>query len=180
MIRNLKKDEYCLSGTFDSVSLFSGEMALTIFGSEYMDVPEPTNEVVAYAERCVAHYNALREDKALLEAIEKGLAAFLFFMHEECDWDEETADRIEAAIRANRSGQGLLPFLKKPGLYIHLPGDSDEVGYLIETECPWEPEHMCDIILRGHVLKYVGPGAGFTPWEEDDTYDLIWNEVDHS
>ena len=172
MIRDLQDKEYWLSGSFDSVSLFPGEMPIEIF--------DKTEKAVPYAERCVAHYNALGEDKALLEAIENGLAAFLFFMHEECDWDEETADRIEAAIRAYRSGQSLLPFLAKPRLYIHLPGDSDEVGYLIEAECPWEPEHMCDIILRGHVLKYVGPGVGFTPWEDDGTYYLIWNEVDHS
>ena len=134
-----------------------------------------------YAEKCIAHYNAINNNKELLEKIQEGLAKFMLYMYEEWKamgiYDDITKD-IEPVINGYKEGNSLLKYLTKPGLYIELPENIDEIGYVIQTECPWEPEHMCAIVIRENELKYVGPSEGNTPWDDDDEYYCIWNDDD--
>ncbi len=70
--------------------------------------------------------------------------------------------------------------LSRPRLYVELPEDeedAEEIGYCIEAECPWEPEHQCSIIIRNDEVKYVGPSEGNTPWDDEDEYYCIWNDT---
>ena len=92
-------------------------------------------------------------------------------------YDDITRD-IEPVINGYKEGKSLLKYLTKPGLYIELPENIDEIGYVIQTECPWEPEHMCAIVILENELKYVGPSEGNTPWDDDDEYYCIWNDDD--
>ncbi len=171
LIYNLKEDESglgWLEGKFKSRSLFQGKIDITI-----MDNTDVAKE---YAEKCIVHYNALNSNEDLLKKIEESLAKFMMFMYEDCEWDETSKKNIKTAIQDFNDGNSLFKYLTKPTLYIELPENIDEIGYVIQTECPWEPEHMCVIIIRENELKYVGPSEGNTPWDDDDEYYCIWND----
>ncbi len=171
LIYSLKEDNNglgWLEGKFESKSLFQGEIDITI-----MDNTDIAKE---YAEKCIEHYNVLNNNKELLGKIQESLAKFMMFMYEDCEWDETTKKNIETAIKGFNEGNSLLKYLTNPEIYIELPEDIDEIGYVIQTECLWEPEHMCAIIIRENELKYVGPSEGNTPWDDDDEYYCIWND----
>ena len=174
IIKNLKENESdpeWLEGKFESKSLFQGEMDITIM--------ENTEKAKEYAEKCIEHYNELNNNNKLLEKINEKLAKFMLYMYEEwkeMDIYDDIAEGIEPAMKGYKEGESLLKYLTEPRLYIELPPNSDEIGYMIETECPWEPEHMCSIIIRGNELKYVGPSEGNTPWDNEDDYYCIWEE----
>ena len=59
-IRELKNDANdmdWLEGKFDSISLFKGEMNITIFDN--------SEEAVSYAEECVKAYNSLNNESII-------------------------------------------------------------------------------------------------------------------
>lgn len=172
-IRDLKPDinDFFLDGIFDSTSLFQGEMAISI--------DKDSGTTVEYAEKCIAHYNALTENEKIMDDIQICLSKFMLYMYEE--WKamgihDDIAEGVEPAIKGYEAGESLLKYLSKPRMYVEQAEGSGEIGYLIESECPWEPEHMCSIIIRGDELKYVGPSECNTPWDDDEDYYCIWND----
>lgn len=181
VIRDLKPDINemgWLEGKFDSQSLFQGEMDIIIF--------DETDEAKEYAEKCIEHYNSLNDDQRLLDEIQEKLSGFMFYMYDEWKtmgiYDDIVAD-TEKAIEAYNSGKQLLSCLTRPRLYVELPEEETdvmEIGYCIETDCPWEPEHQCSIIIRGDEVKYVGPSEGNTPWDDEDEYYCVWNDTNDS
>ena len=176
-IRDLKPDNNglgWLEGKFDSESLFQGEMGITIFSD--------SDEAKEYAEKCVAQYNKLNENQKLLDDIQEKLARFMLYMYDEweaMDIYDDIASETKKAVEAYNLGEQLITFLSNLRLYVELPmeeTEEDEIGYCIEADCPWEPEHQCSIIIRGDEVKYVGPSEGNTPWDDEDEYYCIWNE----
>ena len=173
-IRDLKPDvnDFFLDGKFDSTSLFQGEMDISI--------DKDNGTTVEYAEKCIMQYNALTNNEKLMDEIQQNLAKFMLYMYEEwkeMDIYDDIAEGIRPAIKSYEAGESLLKYLTKPRLYIEQPEDgSDEIGFVLEAECPWEPEHMCCIIIRGDELKYVGPSEGNTPWDDEGDYYCIWND----
>ncbi len=176
-IRNLKPDKNemgWLEGKFDSESLFLGEMDITVFSD--------SDEAKEYAKKCVDHYNTLNNNKKILDDIQEMLAKFMFHMYNE--WKamgiyDDIADDTEQTIEAYNAGKRLITCLSNPCLYVELPEDEtnvEEIGYCIEADCPWEPEHQCSIIIRSDAVKFVGPSEGNTPWDDDDDYYCIWND----
>lgn len=171
-IRELKNDANdmdWLEGKFDSISLFKGEMNITIFHN--------SEEAVSYAEECVKAYNSLNNDKALLDDIQEQLAKFLLYMNDEwkaMDIFEDIAANTQKVVDGYNEGRRLIEYLSRPRLYVELPDEENfsknDIGYVIEAECPWEPEHQCSIIIRNGKLKYVGPSEGNTPWDDDEDY----------
>ena len=178
LIKDLKPDNNgldWLEGKFDSMSLFSGEVKIII--------EDNTDEAKEYANRCVAHYNKLNDNETLTEEIQDEMAKFMLYMNEE--WNamgiyDDTVKEMEFILKSYKEGRKLWEFLSKPTLFVVLPedGETSEIGYVIESDCPWEPEHQCSIIIRGNNLKYVGPSEGNTPWDEEDEYYCIWNDED--
>ena len=173
-IRNLKSDDNeSFEGVFDSKSLIQEEMDITIFSV--------ADGVKEYAEKCVDHYNNLNKNQKALDDIQEMLANFMFYMYDE--WKEMGFDDIaadtEKAIEAYDAGKPLVSCLSNPRFYIDFLDDEpifDEIGYIIEADCPWEPEHQCCIIIRGDEVKYVGTSNGNTPWDDDDEYYCVWND----
>ena len=177
MIKDLTRSEDSLDwlyGKFESSSLFKGEMKITIYSD--------SDEAVAYAERCIEAYNSIAGNKELIDDIKDKLARFMLYMRDE--WEamgiyEDIAEETDKAVEAYESGRELFSFLSEPCLYIELPEDgTDEIGYEIVADCPWEPEHQCSIIIRENELKYVGPCEGNTPWDDEDEYYCIWLDED--
>lgn len=178
LIRGLKSNNSeleWLEGKFDSMSLFSEEISIIIEDNSY--------EAKEYAEKCVAHYNMLNTNETLIKEIQNKMAKFMLYMYGE--WNamgiyDDIAEGMEVALKGYNEGRKLWEFLSRPSLLVVLPedGETTEIGYIIEADCPWEPEHQCSIIIRGNDLKYVGPSEGNTPWDDEDSYYCIWNDED--
>ena len=178
MIRELKADNNglgWLKGKFDSKTFYKGEMDITLFAD--------SDQVKKYAEKCVMHYNSLESNQKIFDDIQDMLSKFMFYMYDEWKAMEIYDDIVvntEKSIEAYNSGEQLVSCLSNLRLYVELPEEEydEEIGYCIEADCPWEPEHQCSIIIRGDEVKYVGPSEGNTPWDDDDEYYCIWNDLD--
>ena len=139
MIKNLKADEnnWFLEGTFDSDSLFQGEMSVSIFTDDGATVED--------AEACIAQYQQLKKNAAFCVNLQEMLAAYFLYMYDA--WKEmgiydEIVVEIEPVKQGYEAGENLLSYLSNPTLLVY-PQEMDEIGYGIECDCPWEPEHSC-------------------------------------
>ncbi len=175
IIKNLKIEENGLfaNGTFESKSLFSGEMKVIIF------VDDGATETDA--ERCINHYNNIHNKQDICNKIQTGLEKFFLYMYDEWrafdDIYGEIADSLEVIMNGYKEGKKLISYLSKPTLYV-FPQMKNEIGYGIECECPWEPEHQCIILIRNNNVVYVGPSEGNDPWQDENEYYCIWNDED--
>ncbi|SDA09711.1 hypothetical protein SAMN02910447_00172 [Ruminococcus sp. YE71] len=176
LINKLDVDENgCWSeGTFESKSLYKGKMRTVLFSED--------SAAGEYAEKCVAHYNGLSDKPEMCEAIQQGLEKFFLYMYDawgEMDIYDDIADSLEPVMEGYKSGKKLVSYLSDPTLYVYPnDGHEDEIGYTIEWECPWEPEHQCLIVIRGDEVRYVGTSDGLDPWCGDDEYYCIWDDED--
>ena len=174
LIRDLVNNEEMeyISGKFTSESLFNGEMNIGIFSDGDITLD--------YAEKCIMHYNKLKNNAKICERIQKKLEKFFLYMYNE--WKEmdiynDIVADTEKVMEEYRSGRPLVDFLSDPTLYVY-PPQGDEIGYCIESECPWEPEHQCIIVIRGDNVMYTGPSEGEDPWGDEDDYYCIWEDED--
>ncbi len=173
-IRDLKTDEkgWFAEGKFDSHSLFECEMNVSIFVDD--------GATVEYAEKCIEHYNNLSQNKDMLLKLDEYLEKFCLYMYEE--WKamgiyDDIAEDTEPCIEAIEKGKSLLKYLSRPTLYVY-PPQGEGIGYGIECDCPWEPEHQCLILIRDDELLYVGPSDGLDSWGEEEDYYCIWHDED--
>ena len=173
VIRNLQTDEkgWFTKGVFDSDSLFQCEMQITI--------DTEAGATVADAEACIRHYSKLKDQQSLIDDIEKGLSSFFEYMYHEWRAFEavygDIADSLEPVMEEYQKGAPLLPYLYEPKMYVD-PQKEGDIVYGIVCECPWEPEHACQILIRNDKVVYVGPAGGNTPWDDEDEYYCIWND----
>ena len=70
--------------------------------------------------------------------------------------------------------EGRMPFYHFDVYRIADIEEMDEIGYGIECDCSWEPEHSCLILVRNEKLLYVGESDGLDPWGEVEDYHCIW------
>ena len=174
-IRDLKIDEYNLfaHGKFDSQSLFQGEINLSI------SIDNGATEEDAI--KCIEHYNGLLCNLQICNQIQKGLEKFFLYMYHEWidfgDIYDNIAKSLEPVMDGYKSGKQLIKYLYNPTLCV-FPQLKNEIGYGLECECPWEPEHQCLILIRNDKVVYVGPSEGNDPWGDEDDYYCIWNDED--
>ena len=90
---------------------------------------------------------------------------------------DEIVNEIEPVMEGYKSGRNLIEYLSEPTLYVY-PPKGDGIGYGIECDCPWEPEHQCLIIIRNDELLYVGQSDGLDAWGDEDDYYCIWHDED--
>jgi hypothetical protein len=174
IIKNLKTDEngWFAEGKFESTSLFKGEMSVSIFIDD--------GATVEYAEKCIEHYNNLNNNSNMLSDLQQYLEKFFLYMYDE--WKEmgiyeEIVDEIEPVMAGYKTGKNLIDYLSEPTLYIYAP-QGDDIGYGIECDCPWEPEHQCLILIRNDKLLYVGQSEGLDSWCDEEEYYCIWHDED--
>jgi hypothetical protein len=172
MIRDLQIDEngWFAEGKFNSFSLFKGDMAILIFIDD--------GATVEYAEKCITHYNNLNNNSDILFKLQEYLEKFFLYMYAE--WKamgiyDSIVDEIEPIMEDYKNSKNLIKYLSKPTLCVYSPKD-DGIGYGIECDCPWEPEHQCLIIIRNDELLYVGQSDGLDAWNEEEDYYCIWHD----
>lgn len=173
VIRNLKLDDngWFSQGTFESDSLFKGEMRITLFTDDGVTEED--------ANRCIEHYNKLADNKAICDKIQEELSLFFLYMYDEWgamgDIYGDIANSLKDVMEGYKVGTPLISYLSRPTFYVY-PQMENEIGYGIECECPWEPEHQCMILIRNDKVVYVGPSEGEDPWGDEDDYYCIWKD----
>ena len=123
IIRDLQTDEngWFADGKFNSISLFKGEMNVSIFVHD--------GATVAYAEKCITHYNNLNNNSDLLFKLQEYLEKFFLYMYAE--WNEmgiydEIVKSIEPVMDGYKSGKNIIEYLSRPRLYVFPPkGDGE-------------------------------------------------------
>ena len=172
IIRNIKTDEngWFTTGKFDSKAFLPGETNVLIFTDDGATLED--------AERCIEHYNSLNEKPALIDKIEEGLEKFFLHMYDE--WAamgifDNIVDSLKPVKEAQSEGEPLSSFLSNPSLSVQHQKQG-EVGYGIECECPWEPEHGCLILIRNDECVYVAAFEMVDPWSDEDELFCVWNE----
>lgn len=77
IIKDLKTDKngWFADGKFNSISLFKGEMAVSIFVDD--------GATVEYAEKCITHYNNLNNNSNMLLKLQEYLIKFFLYMYAE-------------------------------------------------------------------------------------------------
>lgn len=171
-IRNLKTDDnvWFTTGQFDSESFLPGEMNIMIFTDDGASIED--------ADRCIEHFNSLAEKSGVLDAVEEGLEKFFLYMYDE--WDEmgifgKIVESLKPVMQEYRKGAGLTSFLSNPSLIVY-PQKSGEVGYGIQCDCPWEPEHQCLILIREDKCVYVGAFEMIDPWSDEEELRCVWED----
>lgn len=163
IIRGLKTDEngWFTTGTFDSKVFLPGEMSIMIFTDDGASIED--------AEECISHFNSLGGKPELIASVERRLGKFFQYMYDE--WAamgiyEQIVDSLKDVKEGYAAGRKMSAYLSEPGMIVY-PQKNGEIGYGIECQCPWEPEHQCLILIRNDECVYVGPSEMLDPWDEE-------------
>ena len=84
-------------------------------------------------------------------------------------------ESLKTVMQEYRKGAGLTSFLSNPSLIVY-PQKSGEVGYGIQCDCPWEPEHLCLILIREDKCVYVGAFEMIDPWSDEEELRCVWED----
>lgn len=164
MITDIEEGEYGLEG-FTRWELF--DMGIDVTIKENVDV--------AYAEKCAEALNALPEEtvNAIWEAAKKYCLFFIGLCGD--DWDEWNEMGIEVTRKtpAEKIKSEIFPSC----LIIDEPED-ERVGFHIECNCSWEPEHGLEITILDGKLVYLGAFESCGAWDKFDPEDE-WNFVNN-
>lgn len=170
IIRDIKDDGLFTYGKFDAKAFLPGEMNLMIFTEDGATIED--------AEKCIAHLNSLADKPEVLAAIEKRLEQFFLYMYDE--WAamgiyNDIVESLKPVMQDYNKGSKLSSFLSRPDLVVYQQQDGD-IGYGIQTECPWEPEHQCLILIKNDECVYVGPSEMLDPWDDEEYLHCVWDE----
>lgn len=170
MIKDLKNDGWGTLGKFDAKAFLPGEMNLMIFDEDGASIED--------AEKCIMHFNSLTDKPEVTDAIEKGLEKFFLYMYDE--WAamgiyNDIVESLKPVMQSYRKGSKPSTFLSNPWMIV-FPQKNGDVGYGIQTDCPWEPEHQCLILIRNDTCVYVGPFEMLDPWSDEKYLHCVWDD----
>ena len=128
---------------------------------------------IAYAEKCAEALNNLPEEtvKAIWEAAKKYCLYFMEICGEEWDDWNEMSFKVTKETPAEKLKSEIFP----TSLIVDEPED-ERVGFHLECNCSWEPEHGLEITILDGKLVYLGAFEGREAWDNFDHYDG-WNFV---
>ncbi len=121
-----------------------------------------------YAERCIEHFNNLSDE--LLDSISNALCKYYESIRDEA---EEVFGDLGMPKKVE--GRDILNYCYPTSMSVEAPTSYDIIGYSIEGNCNWEPEHGFQLIIRGDKLIFASSFTGMPVWCADDSYDEDWN-----
>lgn len=159
MITDIKNSEFGIEGKVKS-ELFN----------ETIDVVIEEEAGLEYAEKCAVALNNLSE--AAISAICKASKNYCLYMIDIC---EDFSDEMSVEINESTPPEEILKCIHPTTLIIDEP-EEDSIGFHLECECDWEPEHGLELTFRDGRLIYAGPFEDCGPWneyDEDDEYNFV-------
>lgn len=162
MITDIHKGEYDIEGI----------MRWELFDKE-IDVSISDDADIQYAEKCAEALDSLPEET--VNAIWKAAKKYCLYIIDLCgdeweDWNEMSFEVTEETP-AEKIKSEIFPSV----LIVDSPED-DRIGYHIECNCSWEPEHGLEITILEGKLVYLGAFEGQDAWSKFDP-DYEWNFV---
>lgn len=88
---------------------------------------------------------------------------------------DRIVDSLKPIKEEYAKGEKLSSFLVRPNMIVY-PQKNGDIGYGIECDCPWEPEHQCLILIRNDECVYVGASEMLDPWSEEEYLHCIWDD----
>lgn len=143
-----------------------GMLVATFYCKRYDDELELTADSGVdekYVKKCVKHYNKLSGE--LMDRICGALCRYCESAREKAgdDFDEDIPEDIK--------GRDILDYYAPVSLNIEAPPSPGVIGYSIEGECDWDPEHGVQIIIRDDRLVLVSSFNGRSVWDDDSLND---------
>lgn len=167
-IKNLcEENEFFITGKLN-VPLFCGEIEVEIEKEPAVDP--------SYAEKCAEHLVNL-SDEMIDDFCEKAIKYCNYMREEWGDFSDiypDIAENIDANIPEDISGRDILKYIFKPILYIFAP-QGEGIGYTVEAQCVWEPEHGLALIIRDDRVLYVADPVGLDAWEDEEEYRTVFD-----
>ena len=162
MITNIRDGEYGIEGT-TRWELFDEEIEVSI--EEGADV--------AYAEKCAEALNNLPDEtiKIFWEAAKKYCLFFMDLCGEEWDDWNEMSIEVTKDTPAEELKSEIFPSM----LIVDEPED-ERIGFHVECNCSWEPEHGLEFTILDGKLVYLGAFESCGAWDNFDP-DREWNFV---
>lgn len=162
MITDIEEGEYGLEG-FTRWKLFDKEIDVTI--EENVDI--------AYAEKCAEALNSLSEEtvNAIWEAAKRYCLFFMDLCGEEWDDWNEMSFKVTEDTPAEKIKSEIFP-----GCLIIDEPEDERVGFHIECNCSWEPEHGLEITILDGKLVYLGAFESRYAWSKFNPNEE-WNFV---
>lgn len=162
MITNIHEGEYETEGNV-RWELFDKELEVMI----------DNDTDIEYAEKCAEALNSLPEDtvKAICEAAKRYCLHFKDICGDE--WDEW--NEMSFKITKNTPAEQLKSEIYPTVLIVDKPED-ERIGFHIECNCSWEPEHGLEITILDGKLVYLGAFESRRAWSRFDPDDE-WNFV---
>ena len=117
-------------------------------------------------------------DEMIDELCEKAVRYCNFMREQWGDFSDiypDVAEDIDTNIPEDISGRDILRYIFKPVLFISEP-DGEGIGYNVEAQCVWEPEHGIDMIFRDDRVLYAASPEGLGAWADDDEYETVFDE----
>lgn len=162
MITNIHKDD----------DVTEGNVRWELFDEE-LEVMIDDGAGIEYAEKCSAALNSLPEDtvKAIWEAAKRYCLHFKDICGDEWDdWNEMNIE-VTRETPAERLKSEIYPTV----LIVDKPKD-ERIGFHLECNCSWEPEHGLEITILDGKLVYLGAFESRGAWSRFDPDDE-WNFV---
>lgn len=129
---------------------FEADAYINLFEKE-IEIHFESEEDIAYAELCVAHFNTLSEEQ-ITQICEAAIRYCNEFLEE---IDEEP--QIFATPR------DVLKEITPRGMQIAQPVNRSVPIIDLELDCSWEEEHGMQWVIRGDKVLYVGAYEGVDP-----------------
>ena len=150
-----------ITNIHDTGDEIEGEMHWRLFDSDMTVLIYDAD--VEYAQRCAEYLENMPEE--LLDRLRR--ATLLYAQ----DFYEMTGDE-ELEKFLSVKPEEILEYVYPSALIVRKPQD-DRIGFHLEMECDWEPEHGLEwSVLDGKVM-YVGAFSSVSPWSE--FRDKSWN-----
>lgn len=162
MITNIHEGEYETEGNV-RWELFDKELEVMI----------DNDTDIEYAEKCAEALNSLSEDtlKAIYEAAKRYCLHFKDICGDEWDDWNEMSFKITKNTPAEKLKSEICPTV----LIVDKPED-ERIGFHLECNCSWEPEHGMEITILDGKLVYLGAFESRRAWSRFDPDDE-WNFV---
>ena len=163
-IKDIEEGEYGLEGL----------TRWELFGEE-IEVNIDKGVDPAYAEKCAEALNALSEEtiRAIWEAAKK----YCLYFTELCGDDWNSWNKMSFEVTEETPAEKLKSEIFPRGLIVNRPKD-ERIGFHLECNCSWEPEHGLEITILDGKLVYLGAYDGNGAWDNFDPDDE-WNFVNN-
>lgn len=154
MITDIQNGEYGIEG----------RVRFDLFDTE-IDVAIDEETDIEYAQKCAEALNSLSEETIL--NIWKASKNYCLELFEMCDG---FSDEIISEITDDTPPENIKKYIYPSMLIIDEPED-DRIGFHIECNCEWEPEHGLELTFLDGKLIYAGLFNDCGAWDEYDEDD---------